>query len=789
MVMRLAPLDKKVVRDVLSMWAQALAIALVIASGVAMFVMSEGMLHSLVDTRAAYYERYGFAGVFAPLKRAPNALAQRLQRVGGVRFVETRIKKSMTLDMPGLDEPAQGRLVSYPVGVQPRLNRLHLVAGRWFQPGKSNEVLLSEAFANAHDLGPGSTIVGVINGHRQTLRAVGIVLSAEYVYTIPPGGLVPDDRRFGVVWMSRRALEAAFDSQGAFNDVLLALDPGGNVADVKADVDRILEPYGGIGSYGRDRQFSNWFLSGEIDQLRNMAKVVPPIFLAIAAFLLNIVITRWIDMERKEIGLLKAFGYSTTAVAAHYLKLVLFITMLGILIGFGGGVWMGRGMAVLYQDFFNFPFLYFNFNASVFLIAGGVSLLAGVAGTWSAVRRASKLPPAEAMTPPPPTRYSRSPFERWFKGMGGPSRMVMRHIVRWPGRSVLTVMGSALAVTVLIGAMFFIDAMEAMIDIQYNRIERQDATLSFVEPRTLDALAGVRAMPGVLRAEPFRSVSAKLKVGRTERREMLMGIAPDASLSRVVDENFDPINVPKTGLVLSKKLAQLLGAGVGDVVLAHVTDGRRPVLELPVVQISETILASPAFMDLDYLGRLLQEQGRIDGVHVSLDSAFRRDFYRAVKNTPAIAGVAMKDATKNSFRQTVSENMLLMTTFNVLFAAVIAVGVIYNAARISLSERARELASLRVLGFTHGEVSYILLGELALLTLVALPLGCLLGYGLAWTWAASFDTDLYRIPLVVTHRTYGYSVLVVALASLGSGLVVFRQIGRLDMVKALKTRE
>jgi len=785
----LSPLNKKVVRDLGSMWAQALAIALVIAAGVAMFVMSEGMLSSLFETRAAYYERYGFADVFAPLKRAPNALSTRLEKVPGVRFVETRIKERVTLDMPHLDEPAQGEILSYPVGRNPRLNRLHLSSGRWLAPGKPDEVLVSEAFVEANELEPGDTVTAIINGRKRDLDIVGVVLSAEYIYAIQPGALMPDNKLFGIFWMSRSALEAAFNMKGAFNDVILSLDPGAKLESVKSGVDLVLEPYGGIGAYGRARQTSDWYVSGEMDQLRNTAQFVPPIFLAIAVFLLNVVITRWIQIEREEIGLFKAFGYSTNAVAGHYLKLVLAITAVGVVLGFMGGVWLGRGLAGLYQEFFKFPFLHFHFAPSVFAIAGGASAIMAFAGTWKAVRHAALLPPAEAMVPPPPTSYRRSHFEGWLKRLAQPSRMIVRHMMRWPGRSFLTILGNAAAVTVLIGSMFFMDAMEKLIEINFNRAERQDATLSFKDAKEARALENVKAMPGVMAAEPFRAVSAKLYFQGTERRESLTGLVRGARLNRILDQNFDPVTVPENGLVLSKKLSELLGAGVGDVVIAQVTEGRRPTLELPVVQVSKTMLGSPAFMDYAYLGRVMREQGQLSGVYVKLDQNLEKDFFQAVKNTPNIAGVSLKATALKTFRDTMAENVLIMAFFNVLFAGVIAVGVVYNAARISLSERTRELASLRVLGFTLEEVSFILLGELAILIVVALPLGCVLGYGLAWLWTLSLDTDLYRIPLEVTKETFGFSVLVVVLAGLGSGLATFRQIGKLDMVQALKTRE
>jgi len=787
--LKLAALDKKVLRDLGGMWAQALAIALVIAAGVAMFVMSEGMLKSLFETRAAYYERYGFAHVFAPLKRAPNALKARLENVPGVRVVETRIKYNVTLDMPDLIEPVEGEVLSYPVGGEPRLNRLRLVAGRWLSPGQGDEVLVGESFAEGHGLGPGDQVTVLLNGRKRALDVVGIVLSPEYIYAIAPGAMMPDNKRFGVLWMSVNALEAAFDMEGAFNDVIVALAPGSRAETVIAAVDQVLAPYGGVGAFTRDRQVSDWYLMGEMDQLRNTAQIVPPIFLAIAAFLLNVVIGRWIDTEREEIGLLKAFGYTTVQVAAHYVKLVLAITLVGVALGFAGGVWLGRELAELYQEFFRFPFLHYSFEVSVFTIAGAVSVVAALLGTWGAVKRAALLPPAEAMAPPPPTTYTRTALEAWFKRMAAPNRMIVRHILRWPGRSGLTVLGNATAVAVLIGSMFFMDAMEHLIDVQFNRAERQDATLSFIEAKAPRALDAVGALPGVLVAEPFRAVSARLHFQGAERRESLTGLVSDARLGLVLDDEFLPVPIPERGLVLSTKLAEMLGAGLGDVVMVEVTEGRRPVLALPVVQVSETLLGSPAYVNFDELGRLLGEEGRISGVRVKLDPALEDAFFRAVKNTPGVAGVAIKRTSLKAFRDTMAENILLMTFFNVLFAGVIAVGVVYNSARISLSERARELASLRVLGFTLGEVAYILLGELALLTVVALPLGCAMGYGLAALWTLQLDTDLYRIPLMVSRDTYGFSTLVVVAAAAVSALVVFRHVKRLDLVAALKTRE
>lgn len=783
------PLDRKLVRDLMRMWAQALAIAMVVAAGVSMYIMSEGMVRALGETRDAYYERYGFANVFATLKRAPNSVVDRIENVPGVRRAEGRISKVATLDMPAMSEPAQEQILSYPDSGHPAINRLHLTEGRWFRPGARDEVLISEAFANAHGLKPRDKVTTLINGRKRDFEIAGIVLSPEFIYALAPGAMFPDDLRFAVMWMPRSMLAAIFNMESAFNQIVLHMEPGANRDQVIAKVDNVLDPYGGIGALGRDRQISHWYLSGEMEQLENMGRVAPPIFFAVAVFLLNMAVSRWVELERSEIGLLKAFGYSTRAVAVHYIKFVLVITAVGYLMGAIAGTWLGRGLAVLYQEFFHFPFLYFTMHGDMYVVSAVICFTAALLGTWHAVKSAANLSPAVAMAPQPPTSYRRSNNEKWIRKALGPTRMIIRHTFRWPLRSGLTCIGISLGVAVLISAMFFQDAIETLIESQFTLIERQDATVTFIETKPQKVVENISSMPGVMIAEPYRYVPATLRFGSNERRMYIKGVPQGATLNRVLDLDLNAVEVPKKGLVLSTKLAEILGAGLGDVIEVDVREGRKPTLLLPVTMISEVYIASPAFMDLATLNRALLEGDNASGVHVMLDDAFAEDFYTMLKDTPSVAQVAVKETMLEAFRGTLEENLNIMNFFNTIFAIVIAVGVVYNAGRISLSERSRELASLRVLGFTRNEVSYILLGELGLLTLVALPIGVLLGVVLAWLWTLSLDTDLYRIPLVISSATFGYSISVVLAAAVGTAIITQRQIAHLDLVASLKTRE
>ncbi len=787
----LHPMDRKLLRDLWHMKGQAFAIAIVIACGVGMYVMSSGMLLSLQETRHAYYERYRFADVIAPAKRVPEALLETIQGLPGVRRAESRVRVGAVLDIAGAEAPVTGVLISLPEKRRAIINDIVLRSGRYFDPRHPDEILLLESFARAHGLRNGDHLHAILNGTRKRLTIIGTVLSPEYVYAIGPGEIVPDDRRFGVAWMNRRALAEAYDLHHAFNEALILHSPGGRQQSLIETLDRLLKPYGSPGAYGRDQQVSDQFLSNEIQQLKVMGRLLPPIFLLVAAFLLNMVISRIIDTEREQIGLLKAFGYEPGYVGRHYLKLVLLITFFGILLGMVLGLWLGRGLAVLYMEYFKFPFLIFRAPAEVFFVATTFSLAIAALGTASAVLRVMRLDPAIAMAPPPPPDYSRS--TRWIESMAiwmdQPTRMILRHIYRWPQKSALTTLGIAMSMGLLIASSFSLDSVRYMIDVSFNVIERQDVSVHFVEPRNARALHDLRHAPGVMQAEPYRAVRATLRHGTIRRREAIVGLPPAASLSRLVDTRLQPVQIPGQGLVLSDKLAELLQVRVGDLVHVEVTEGRRPVGDLPVSAIVQTYLGTSAYMDLAALNRLMREEAVISGAYLRVDSDQRANLYRALKNTPVVAGIGLQEEAQQAFNQTLQEILGTFTLFNTLFAALIAIGVVYNSARISLSERGRELASLRVLGLSRGEVSYILLGELTLLTLLALPLGALLGHLLARWMVHSFDTELFRIPLIINPATYGYAALVVILAAVASGLLVRRRVDQLDLIAVLKTRE
>jgi putative ABC transport system permease protein len=788
---RISALQRKLLRDLLEMKGQAVAIALVIASGVTMFAMYLSTFDSLRRTERAYYERQRLADVFASLKRAPQSLEERIAAIPGVADVDTRVVVDVTLDVPGLAAPARGRLVSIPATGRPRLNGLYLRTGRWIEPGRSDEVLASEAFCRAHHFEPGDVFAAVINGRRRTLRIAGVALSPEYIYTMPPGEMIPDDSSYGVFWMDRRALASAFQMEGGFNDVALRLMPQASSDEVIARLDRLLVPYGGVGAIPRALQPSNWALDSELRQLQNFGFLVPLVFLGVAAFLLNVALTRALAIQRPQIATLKALGYSNREIAWHYIEWALLIAALGATIGTAAGAWLGAGMIGLYNQYFRFPTLEYRLSVGVAMGAVLGSLVAGGLGALFAVRRAVAVPPAEAMRPEPPARYRTSFFEgAWLRGgLTQTTRMVLRNLERQPWRAAASVFGIATATAILVVGFCFIDSTKELMRMQFSVAERQDVTVTFVEPVSASALDELRAMPGVLQLEPLRSVAARIRMGQRTRHVAVTGLLAEPTLNRVIDRKAEVVPIAPEGLVLSRMLARVLRVRPGETVTLEVLEGKRPVRQVPVVGLADDYVGVSAYMEIGALHRLLREGDSLSGAYLQVDAADRDSLYRQLKATPAVAGVSVTAAAYASFERTMAENMGIMTALNLVFAGIIAFGVVYNAARITLSERGRELASLRVIGFTIAEISLILLGELAVLTLAALPPGLLMGYGLARTVVASVESELYRLPLVATPQAMAWSALTVLLAATLSSLAVRRRLDHLDLVAVLKQRE
>lgn len=785
-------LDRKLVRDLFRLKGQIASIAAVVACGVASVIAMRSTLDSMLISRDSYYDRAHFAQIFTTLKRAPESMSGRIGDIPGVSVVETRVVGEALLKVPGLAESANGHILSVPPLGQPVLNTLHIRRGRYLSAGATDEVLINEHFVDANKLQIGDSISAVINGRWRELRIVGVALSPEFVNDAIPGNtMFADSRHLGILWMNRDALAPLFDMEGAFNDVSVMLAPGGHQDEVIAALDRLLAPYGGGHAYGRKDQLSNSIVANEIEQLRVFGTAMPIIFLTVAAFLLNIVLSRLISTQRGEIAILKAFGYTNGRIATHFLGYSLAVVLIGATVGTGLGIWVGRAYTALYHKFFRFPD--FAHHTSVALIATAILIsgLAAVIGALGGVRSAIRLPPAEGMRPPSPEVFKPLWLERVGLGdlLSPAVRMIVRNLERRPLRTSSSIVGVAFAAAILVVGMFAFDSVRYMADIQFRTVEREDMTVAFTMPRKARAGRELRSTPGISRVELFRATPVRIRSGHYTRQIGILGLEQNAQLRRLVDRDGRVYQMPANGLVLTVALANILHARVGDTVTIELFELGGEVRRIPIVSLLDEQIGLGGYMEIGALNRLLGEGAVASGAYLSIDSNAEARIVSRLAELPGVAGTTTRGAMLRSFDEQIAQSLRLTVMIVVSLASVVALGVIYNGMRISLSERARELASLRVLGFTRREVAALLFGEQGAIDLVGTPLGLVLGFGLAFWIISAFASESYRFRVVVSAQTYLLSAAVILVAATGVALAMRRQIDRLDLVAVLKTGE
>lgn len=789
----MSSLTRKLLRDLLSLRGQVLTIALVVACGISSYITMRTCYDSLVHSRDRYYAEQRFADVFVSLERAPRPLKAHLEAIDGVAAIDTRVVEHVLVPLPNFARPASGTVVGHDHREQrSRLNDVYIKRGRDIDPTRHDEILLLDGFAEAHDLGPGDRLDAVINGTLRPLRIAGTALSPEYVMALAPGQLSYDPAAVPVVWMNQHALEAAFRMEGGFNNVAFRLEPNANTTRVLAEIDALLTPYGGFGAVPRAKQPSNYMLDGELMQLDNMAGFVPYLFLFVAALLVNVVLSRVVQLQRSQIATLKAIGYRDSAIGIHYLTLVAVIVVMGALVGVALGAWLGQAMTAMYTgQFFRFPHPDYRLEPSAVTFAVGISLGSAVVGAWWAVRSVMALPPAEAMQPPAPARYRRSLVEHLglWPLFGPAMRMVWREVTRRPLRLLMSALGIAMATGLIVVGRSMWDAMDHLMDVQFHRSMREGMTVTFAKPLDRGALAELERLPGVHYAEGLRSVPVRFEAGHRFRDSMLLGYPAPNRLRQLLDAQGVAHELAEGGVTLTRKLGELLELRVGDRVTVKLREGNRQTRELVVSGFVDEPFGLQGHLWLPELNRLLGDAGAVNTALLDVDPLQSEAIEQRLKRMPWVASVSSPRDFKRQFDEQSAAIIQVFTFIMTLFSAIIAIGVVYNNARVALSQRTRELASLRVLGFTRREVASILFGEQAIQVALAIPVGLVFGNWFSTLMMSQADPEMYRFTVVISERTYLFAVAVTMLSALISGLILRRKIDRLDLIGVLKTRE
>jgi putative ABC transport system permease protein len=784
-------LDRKLRRDIAAMRGQVLTIALLVAAGVAVFV---GSVSTYVSLRAGCDEFYAaarFPQIFVTMKRAPLSIVARLNAIVGVVAVEPRIVREVIVDWPAASQPVSARMVSLSHAGDEQLARLHLRQGTAPEAGSAHRAAVNEAFAEANSVRPGENIRVLLNGKLESFQVSGIALSPEYIYAVKPGLPIPDDRLYAVLWVDRSAAEAAFDMKGAFNDAVVYLAPAADPQSVIEDLDRLLEPYGSVGAVERRDQPSNRFLEDELNQQKVMSITIPIVFLGVAAFLLNSALGRLVTAQREQVAALKALGFPTFTLTLHYLKLVIVIVLIGSALGIAGGFGFGKAMMASYHGFFRVPELPFNLAPWSAFAGIAISLAAGSLGVLTALQEVVGLAPAVAMRPAAPLGFRRSWIEAVLPGKAITARwmMMLRNMAGRPFRSALTVVGIAFAVPMMVLGIFWRDAIDEMVELQFHLVERGNTLITFQHPMDRAIIRDLTRLPGVLAVEGQRIVPIRLRAGHHGYLTSVIGLSPGDELRRPHDTALRPIAASPDGITLTRRLADRLEVGRGDIVTMEAMEGRRSKRDLPVTAIVDESIGMASYMDMDVLNHLTGEGAVVSAASMYVEPTALPSLGVAFKSLPTVESVTMKAYTLASFLEKIAGLVFVSAGILTAFAAIITVGVVYNSARTSLQERAWELASLRVLGFTRGEVASILFTEFAIETALAIPIGLWLSHRIIALIARFHSNDSFQIPPVIEPRTDLIAAGVVLAATAISTFVVRKRVDRLNMVAALKTRE
>jgi putative ABC transport system permease protein len=787
---------KKIWRDLMARKGSILALVVIVSIGIGFYVSMAAVYIDLNTSRENYYKKYKLADFMISMKRAPAWAVEDLKNLWNIRSVRGRVSMGVLLDIPGKVEPVSGTAISMPEKRVPVLNDLLLKRGCWFSGTGNREVILNDDFAKANDLRPGSRIKVLLLDKQHDFLVVGTAMSPEFVSLIPEGGgFAPDPERFGVVYLPEKFLQESCDLEGAWNQVIGKVHDKSrctllNTLDIAEEV---LEPYGVTNAIPAEDHISVKFIDDELQGVKTSVTIMPAIFLAVAVLVLNVMITRMVAQQRSVIGTMKALGYFPGAIIRHYLCYGIIIGLLGGIFGIAFGYWMQSALLGVYRDMFALPSIIPHFYPLIFLKAILISIGFSVFGTIQGIRSASHLEPAAAMRPPPPEKGGRVLIERipfLWKPLPFRCKMIFRAIFRNPFRSSVSIFASMISTALILSALANVDSLHYLMSYEFEKVSHQDITVSLRNPKGLELSSELMRMPSISGTEPQLLIVCDFKNGALKKRSGVTGMIRNNILNTPLDKNGTPVAIPETGLILSKKLAEILYLKTGDHVRLRPLIGRRTEVIASVAGIVDTYLGLSAYADIGYLSRLLGEELSANIVlGKTCNKSEWKNLYSALKKRPAVVGISERTRSLTQMDERFGKVMGTMIFMTVFFAGLIAFGSILNTALVSLSERSREVGTLRVLGYTPAQITWIFSGESHLLNSVGIVLGLIAGIGLSKLVSAAYSTELYRFPSVIYPSRLVISAILMFFFITLAQLIIYRMITRFPWLEVLKVKE
>ncbi len=786
-------LRKKLLRDVAGMWGQFAAATAVVLLATMVFVTFRVTYNSLIQCRDAYYRENRFADFFVNLERAPRSALRDVEAIPGVWRVQGRIVKEVPLEVPGNEGSVVGRIVSMPERRERLINDIHMVRGSYFPGTSLKEVIVNPRFCKANGLQVGDTFQATINERKEDLRIVGMAMSPEYVYVIRNvQQLAPDDESFGVIFAREAFVEDAFNLTNAFNDLAGLLRPGADVDRVLEGIEEELSTYGVYLKHGRFDQPSNRYLHEELKGVRAASRAVPMVFLLVAAAVIHVIVRRLTELQRTQIGLLCALGYTKGQVIWHYVSYALVIGVAGTVLGAVLSRWAAGLFLIMYRKFFTFPSLTVRFQASPVFFALALNCGVCIVGAGRSAWRVLKMEPAVALAPKPAEEqpivhvgvlaalWQRLPLT-W--------RIAVRNTFRNRARTLFSAGGVAVAMMILVVGRTTNDFVDFIIEHHFGKVELADVRVEFVNERPESAAYDVRHVDGVRRVEGIYQIGADLRKAWRTKFVAILGLPRENRLYRVLDRSGARTRVPPQGLIVPRMLADRLDLRPGDTV------GLDPFVEdlderdAVVRGVVDEYMGMNVYADRKHLARLLGKGPMLTGAMATVERRRLKQVMDSLDDLPGVRAVTATGQTLESFMESVEELIGVAVLVQTIAGAVIAFAVIYNASSVSIAEQERDLACMHSLGYSRRQVADIATHEVMPLGLIGVILGVPLAILVSHIIADAFETDLYRLPMVVRPVTYLTCAVLVLCFLFISRWLVRRRVYRIDIVRRLKTRE
>ncbi len=783
---------RKLLRDLKDNKAAYIACVVVIGIGLMVFTFSAIVLENLQAAKDDFYRDYNFADGFIRVRGIPDAEINRIKQIEGVAYLEGRLVKDVRVLLPGKDESIFLRLVSTVPGEREGLNRVQMLKGE--EPdGRSRDLVVAPDFFAANELNLGDILPVIAAGHIYDLRISGVGQSPEFVYALRTAqDIYPNPETFGIAHVPLSVMRSIFQEGESYNDLVFSLNPGYSYEDVEARMKPRLERYGLESMYPKKDQVSEVILNQELDQMRGMVTTLPVLFLFVAAVILYILIKRMVEQQRGQIGTLKAFGYTNREILVHYISYAVIIGIAGGILGGLSGIWISFPLTELYKEFFSLPGLESHFSLKYMLadilMATSFSLVAGYfAGT-----DILKLQPAEAMRPPTPPEGGKTWLEQqqlYWNCLNIQGKMATRNIFRNKARAFFTMLGITFAFAMIATTWYFQAITEVMITDQFVKVQTHSAKVVFSSPQAKDAVVReIGRFPGVNRVEPVLEVPALLRHNWHEKGSVIMGLSQDSQMYNILTDSGEKLHPPSNGVLLSSRLAELLEVKQGDFIEIDSFYNGGKAVNVEVVDVVPQYLGVNAFMEIDALSALLKQSKMATSVLVDLEQDSLSALKDKYQDSERIAVVEDRGAMLATFNE-LMESYGYMIYVLAIFALITGFAVVYNSSIVSLSERQRELASLRVLGMSPGEVLQILTFEQWFISIFAMITGIPLTILLIKGMADSMNNDMFSIPFIVEFFPFIMAILGTAFFVVIAQWTINKKIHKLSMVEVLKERD